>query len=810
LDALDTSDTSIKAVKAIKAIKAIKAVKTIDVDKVKQDLLNVVHDLQVHQIDLQMQNDELRRTELLLQEGRDRYFELYDLAPVGYATLNSQGKMLEVNLTTTTLLGGTRNTLIGAPLPAFVREEDVDVFHQFLRQVFTSRQRRRCRLVLTTRDGRRLPVQLDASSDADENGKPAACRCTITDLSELFDAQTKGRNVLDTAVDAILGVDDRATIESINRAAEELFGYTEKELIGKSLRVLLPDRGASLWRLVGVDSAARRVMGARKDGSTLPLEVSIGEWREQGARKFTLVLRDLTQSEDAQRKLDESEERFLQIAERIGDVLYVIERNGRFSYVSPAYAVLWGQRGADLLQNPSARIDAVHPEDRARVDAAWHALGMGATFDEEYRILRPDGGTRWVRDRAFPVKDALGVVDRIVGVAHDVTHERSLADELHQAQKMEAVGALVSGVAHDFNNVLQAILGASALAMKESTQPERARQYMQKVAEAAKRGGELAAQLLAFSRKQTVDLKPLALDAALEAISSLLARLLGEHIELVVHHGAPEAVIFADAVQLEQIVMNLASNARDAMPSGGSFTIQTDEIVFGEVTAKRFGLSAPGRYARIIARDTGCGMEEAVRARIFEPFFTTKAIGQGTGLGLSTVFGLTHQLGGHVDVQSAKGEGTVFTFYFPCRERITLRPPPGPGEKGEGRLRGTILMVEDEPLVRMTIVHYLQELGLEVLEAENPDSALRLSETHAGPVDVLVSDVMMPGMTGPRLARLLRDRRTTMRTLLISAHPKRMLLERGTLEEDVPVLQKPFTQGELGDALRRVLRAKSG
>jgi PAS domain S-box-containing protein len=550
---------------------------------------------------------------------------------------------------------------------------------------------------------------------------------------------------------------------------------------------------------------SQATIGQRKDGSTFPLEMAMGEWSDRGARKLMVVLRDISERREAERRLRESEERFRQIAERIGDVLYVIEVDNSYSYVSPAYEALWGQPVRELHERERAWLDAVHPEDRQRVVEAHEKLRGGVVFDEEYRLVHAGGGVRWVRDRAFPVKDERGGVGRILGVAHDVTRERALAEELHQAQKMEAVGALASGVAHDFNNVLQAILGAATLALSDRTPPERAREYIRRVADAAKRGAKLAAQLLAFSRKQAVDAKPIAIDRAVEGTASLLERLLGEHIRLSVQLRAKGAAIVADDTQIEQILLNLASNARDAMPLGGTFTVRTEDVSLDEGAAERLQLAGAGRYVRLVAGDTGYGMDEATKARIFEPFFTTKRIGKGTGLGLSTVFALTRQLRGHVAVESEKNKGATFTLYFPCVDAAVPEKKVA-SVAMVGALDGTALVVEDDPLVRMTLVHYLEEFGLEVLEANGPEDAQRVCHVHAGTIDVLVSDVMMPDMTGPQLATRLKKDRSAMQTLFVSAHTKGMLLDQGTMAEDALVLQKPFTREELLAALQGLVR----
>ena len=664
-------------------------------DLVEQDRDALVHELQVHQVELEMQNDELRKAQIELLESRDRYYELYDLAPVGYLTLDPTGKILEANLAATTLLGVERARLLGQRLSRFMATRDADAFHHYRKKVFSSRATQACDVRLRSDVGRSFPAHLEAIAVSDPESRRTHCRCVLVDVTELRETQAK---------------------------------------------------------------------------------------------------------------LQQSERKFVDVAERIDSVLYIQQPNGSISYASPAYEKVWGRSVDELHESGDAWLDSVHPDDQDRIDRAYEAMLEGKPFDEEYRIVRPEGEIRWIRDRASPAADGTDDAGRIFGIAHDITDERGLEAELRHAQKMEVVGTLASGIAHDFNNVLQAILGSAHHALDETRTVEEAREYMQRIREVAKRGGALANRLLTFSRKRTAQSKPLRVDAIVDSSTSLLRRLVGDQIELKIELAAPEGVVMADPVELEQILMNLVANARDAMPKGGTLTIRTEEAHLEEEEANQHhSLAERGSYVRLWVQDTGIGMDESTKARIFEPFFTTKEVGKGTGLGLSTVFAMVKQMQGHIDVES---EPLVGTSIAVCFARIDREVKITEAFKTKVELSGTALVVEDDPLVRVTVRKHLEELGLEVVEAGGTDEALEACVELGKPFDLLITDVMMPGVTGPGLVSRLRDDDPDLPVLYISALPSLELIQRGVLEPDEPFLQKPFDIDDLGLALQAILRTK--
>ena len=367
-----------------------------------------------------------------------------------------------------------------------------------------------------------------------------------------------------------------------------------------------------------------------------------------------------------QRELRESENRFHQLVSHVEEAFYVRDANGLMTYVSPSCERIWARPAAELAGEAAAWLQTVHQEDRERVARAWARMRDGVAISEVYRICRPDGTARWVHTRAFPVKTDDGASVGTVGVVRDVTNERWLEDSLRQAQKMEAVGALASGVAHNLRNVLQAAMGFVSLAQRKGLDDPRASATLDRAVDAMKKGAALIDQLMIFSRKQEgeVRLRPVRVDQSVRDAMSLLKPLLGGQIQLEIETHAPAGVVMADPVQIEQMLLNLATNARDAMQAGGKLAFKTSETVFDDAAAKAQG-TVPGPHVLICVQDSGSGMDAATQARIFEPFFTTKGVGEGTSLGLSTVFAVVRQFGGCIRVESAVGQGSKFTVCIP-------------------------------------------------------------------------------------------------------------------------------------------------
>jgi len=447
----------------------------------------------------------------------------------------------------------------------------------------------------------------------------------------------------------------------------------------------------------------------------------------------------------------------------------------------------------------------VHADDHDAVRAASAAaIGGDKPYDIEHRIVRADGSVRWVHERAHLVRDAEGKPLRMIGTVQDVTERRQLEEQLLQSQKMEAIGRLAGGIAHDLNNALTAIAGYAELALGEVPAGHPARNDVEEIRRAAERAGSVTRQLLAFSRKRLLEPRVFDLNETVADIGRLLSRLLGADVHVQLRLADTPLPVVGDPGQVEQALMNLAVNARDAMPSGGRLLLATSREQVSEDVARTHVPMPAGEYIVLLVSDTGHGMSRDTMARIFEPFFTTKDVGKGTGLGLSMVYGTLKQSGGFIFVDSEVGQGTTFRLYFPPVIPQPAPAPTAPARKPERRGHETLLIVEDETSVRNFVASSLRHENYQLLLAASADQALAMVESHTGPIDLLLTDAMMPGRTGMELAQLLTARRPGLPVIIMSGYTEHNL--SGTDADHVAaVLQKPFTPRDLRRRIREVL-----
>ena len=520
--------------------------------------------------------------------------------------------------------------------------------------------------------------------------------------------------------------------------------------------------------------------------------------------RMTGMAQDITERKQAEEKLRESEERFRQLTENIGELFWLADAELQsIIYVSPAYETIWHRSCESLYAEPDAWLGAIHPEDRPRVLDA-RKVRTDAAYELEYRIVRPDGAIRWIRDQAFPVLDAAGRIIRMAGVAEDVTERRQLEMQLHQIQKMDAVGQLAAGVAHDFNNLLAVISGHSELLAMRSPLDDQWRDSIAEIRRATELGSTTIRQLLALSCQQILEPKILDLNAVVTDAEKMLRRLIGEDVRLATLLQPRISPVRADMGQLNQVILNLAVNARDAMPQGGSLTLETRELDLDAAYAEAHPEVRPGRYVLLTVTDTGWGMAPDVQARIFEPFFTNKAEGRGTGLGLAVVLGIVRQSGGHIDVESRPGVGTKFKIYLPT----VHGPAEGSAQSAPPNLVGgseTVLLVEDEEPVRSVTTLLLEALGYRVLQAENGQDALRLFEASGEKIDLLMADVVMPDLSGREVAEALQAMDPHLKVLFQSGYTDDTVVRRGILRAEVAFLKKPFSLDDLARKVRETL-----
>lgn len=608
-------------------------------------------------------------------------------------------------------------------------------------------------------------------------------------------------------------LDSGGRIIEQNAAHRAMLGYPDEELIGKTpadyLENGLDAFGRTMDDLLQWGSYCGGVRCRTRSGSWIDTELSIAIIRNESLHilGYTILVYDVTEKKRMEDALRESEARFTTFMNNSSVVAFMRDADGRYVYINRAFENYVGKRSGEVLGKTAFDIWPTEIAEQL-TGTDERVLAVGRAMELYERTELPGRGTKeWLAIK-FPFLDRRG--NMLVGcVSIDVTERKSLEDQLRQSQKMEAVGRLAGGIAHDFNNLLTIINGYSDLLVNSPGINEDHRARIEEVKKAGDRAALLTRQLLAFSRRQVLTPQVLDLNTVIEGLRKMIERLIGEDIAFLTIPHDPLDMVKADPGQVEQIIMNLIVNARDAMPHGGKLTIETANVEFDEVYSRAHVPCQPGHYVMIAVSDTGTGMDRETQRHIFEPFFTTKESGKGTGLGLATVYGIVKQSGGFVWVYSEEGVGTTFKIYFPrvleqVQALVVNRVDPG-------ELRGTetILVAEDEEALRLLICEALQQYGYNVLEAADGQDAVRLSERYALPIHLLIADVVMPQMSGRKLAERITAARPGVGVLYISGYTDEAIVRHGVLDPNTAFLQKPFSPGTLARRVRLLLSHRS-
>ncbi|MCX6538497.1 MAG: PAS domain S-box protein [Acidobacteria bacterium] len=646
-----------------------------------------------------MQNEELRRVQAELDVARARYFDLYDLAPVGYCTLSEQGLILEANLTAAALLGVARGALVKQRITRFILKEDQDIYYLQRKQLFETSAPQAYELRMLKKDGTVFWGHVAATATQDADGAPV-CRVVLSDITarkqaedELHQRETRFKEMFDDAPVGYHELDAEGRMTRVNRTELATLGYSAEEMLGRHV-----------WEFVDEKDLSRKAV-LEKLAGTLPPGRNIERtyWKKDGTRIPVLV---------------------------------------------------------------------------------------------QDRLLRDQDGT----------------ITGIRTTAQDITeHKRAeeekakLENQLQQSQKMESVGRLAGGVAHDFNNMLGVILGHAELAIGQVDPALPLHADLTEIRKAAIRSADLTRQLLAFARKQTVAPKVLDLNETVGGMLKMLKRLIGEDIDLKWRPEADLWPIKVDPSQIDQILANLCVNARDAISGVGKITIETGNSTFNEDDCAAHAEFIPGEYVLLAVSDDGCGMEKETQAHLFEPFFTTKALGKGTGLGLATVYGIVKQNNGFINVYSEPNQGTTFKIYLPRHEGKAGQAQTEGAARSAQRGQETVLLVEDESSILTLTSKILERQGYTVLAASTPGQAIRMAREYVGRIHLLMTDVVMPEMNGRTLAKNLLSLHPHLKRLFMSGYTADVIAHHGVLDEGVHFLQKPFSIERLAATVRETL-----
>lgn len=664
------------------------------------DLNRLVHELRVHEIELQIQNEELRRAQVELDAARARWFDLYDLAPVGYCTVSAQGMMVQSNLTLAALLGLPRAALDRVPFSHRIVPEDRAVWYRLFERVHASGTSDACELRMQRGTGHMWYAQLTVTLSTDGRGAEEL-RVAVSDVSARHDAEEAARSsrvMLEAIIDAtpshIYAVDSTHRLTLVNAAMAQDYGTTKTELLGRTIESLFAPDVATV-----VHALNDRIL-----------------------------------------------------------------RTGQQESV------------------------------------------------EQHLVARTGGTPRVVLASIAPLRGADGAVSGLAGVATDVTDQRraeaeraNLAAQVQQMQKLESIGRLAGGVAHDFNNQLGVILGNAEMALLRLDAAGPEHEGLAEIRDAALRSGHLTRQLLAFARQQAIQPTMLDLNKTVANVLGMLRRLIGENIALIWRPAADLWPVTMDASQVEQILANLALNARDAIAGHGTITVATSNVVLDAAWCALHPDAEPGEHTRLTVTDDGCGMDGDVLAKIFEPFFTTKGVGEGTGLGLASVYGAIRQNGGAITVTSAVGRGTSFAIHLPRAGGDQASALESSVRESLPQGHETILLVEDEVAVRRLTAKVLERFGYTVHVADGPRQAMDLMREHDGSIDLLLTDVVMPGMDGPTMVAALRAQYPNLRYLFMSGYALNTADGQALMDDGEHFIAKPFTMAQVIAKVRQVL-----
>ncbi|HUX68180.1 MAG TPA: PAS domain S-box protein [Terriglobales bacterium] len=766
--------------------------------------------------------DRLDTSRADLQAYAHEISDLYHHAPCGYHSLDAQGRFVKINDTELSWLGYRREEVVErltfADLLTPASRAD---FERHFADSLRSGAVHELEVELRRKDGSLLPAVVSSSAIRDLRGNFLRTRSTLFDATQrkqaeeaLRRSEARNRAILASAADAIVTLEEQGAIADFNPAAELMFGMRRSvavEMYGADL--LATDsrlRRVPLAVLAGESESSPprhlEFTARRADGTEFPAELTLTRVAGQSPGLFTAFIRDLTQRKRAEAELRESEERLRLLLDSTGEGIYALDLEGKCILCNPAAVRLLGYDAADeLLGQPIHALIHHTRADGGRYPASECKSflaareGRGIEVDDEV-FWRKDGSSIPVEYRSYPVERSGQPVGLVVTFT-DITTRRGLEGQIRQSQKMEAIGRLAAGVAHDFNNLLTVINGYSDMLL-ETPLDDDSLDKLRSVRTAGDRAATLTHQLLAFSRQQVLQPRVLDLNTVVRNLEPLLGRTLGEDVELSVQLAPGLRAVKADPSQIDQVLMNLVVNARDAMPDGGCIRLETSNVTLDEAFVRPHAGLAPGDYVLLAVRDTGTGMRNETQAHIFEPFFTTKPQGQGTGLGLPTVFGIARQSGGTILVESVWGRGTTMQVYLPAHGAApAAAPAPRSPHEAAARATGggeTLLVVEDEDDLRRLLLEVLRGRGYHVLEARRPDHALRVSRAHHGEIQLLITDLVMPGMRGQMLAQKLLSERPGLRVLYISGYAE-------PASVPLPFLKKPFAPEALAQTVRLLL-----
>jgi PAS domain S-box-containing protein len=761
-----------------------------------------------------------------LEASEERMRLFFERQIVGMAITSPEKGWLQINDRLCRMLGYSREELSRLSWAELTHPDDLQAdLVQFERLLSGAIDEYSIEKRLLHKDGAIVWTELSVGCVRFADGTVDYVLALLADITEgkrIVEDLQLTQSCIDRLAMGVFRIDEDGAIRYVNVRACESLGYSRDELLSMTVFDIDPDFAPEHWlehrsKIRAQGSGTLESRHQRKDGSIFPVEITINYFA-YGEKRFTFSFAtDISERRLAEQALRESEEQYRTLVTNLPGVAYRCLNDAQWTMVffSDEIERLTGYPVGDFIDSAiRSYASIIHPDDRTMVDrAVQDGIMARQPFEIEYRLIGADDVTVWVHEKGQGIFDPAGTLLWLDGVIVDITRyilaeeeKRNLQAQLLQSQKMESIGRLAGGVAHDFNNMLQAILGYSDLSLAQIDTTSPVHEGLIEIRKAARRSADLTRQLLAFARKQTVIPKTLNLNDTVASMLKMLQRLIGENIVLTWLPGNDLHPVKMDPSQLDQILVNLTVNSRDAIgDNSGKIAIQTDNVQLDAAYCADHPDCLPGQYTMLTVSDNGCGMDRETLPQIFDPFFTTKEQGKGTGLGLSTVYGIVKQNNGLVEVDSEPDQGAIFRIYLPSIASETVATKSSLTENPAGGTE-TVLLVEDEAALLNLGQTILQHLGYTVLTADTPRAAIQLVRNHAGEIHLLITDVVMPEMNGRELAQQLSALRPAMHCLYMSGYTADIISHHGVLDPGIHFIQKPFSIDDLARAVRETLR----
>ncbi|CAG0984452.1 two-component system, cell cycle sensor histidine kinase and response regulator CckA [Methanosarcinales archaeon] len=800
-----------------------------------KDVQSLVHELRTHQIELEMQNEELRRAQVELEESRNRYSDLYDFAPIGYFTFDNNGLIIDVNLTGANKLDVERSFLIKKPFSLYIVPDSKDVFYSHLRQVFKTGGRQTCELKLVDKNRIQFDAQLESLLVQDSEGNFSRCRTAISDITErkrAEEALSLLASIVESSDDAIIGKTLDGTILSWNSGAQKIYGYTADEVKGSSISILAPsdhpDEVSQLMERVrrGQYIEHYETVHIRNDGKQIDVSLTISPIKDSTGRIIgaSTIACDVTErkwmEEVLRRAHDELEirvqERTAELLEankeiqeqaslldKARDAIAVRDVENRLIYWNKGAQRLYGWTAEEVIGKNADEL-LYKEESSLLIEAKNSVIEKDEWIGELYQVMK-DGKEIIVESRWSLIRDNEGKPKSILIINTDITEKKKLESQLFRSQRMESIGTLAGGIAHDLNNMLTPMM-LSVEMLKQKFKDEQSQKLLTILEKNSQRSADLIKQVLSFARGVEGEHKPLQIMNLISEIKKVIKETFPKSIEIRTDIQKDLFAISGDSTQLHQVIMNLCVNARDAMPDGGILNITASNFCIDENYARMHTEAKVGSYITIAVSDNGIGIPPEILDRIFEPFFTTKEFGKGTGLGLSTVLAIVKSHGGFIDVYSEVRKGTKFSIYLPAiqtemqiEEEEQLELLVGHGE--------LVLVAEDEDSIRDITILTLEKNGYSALAAEDGADAVGEYAQNMDKIKVILMDMMMPIMDGQASIQAIRKINRDVKIIAVSGLAEK---DRRAKIADYAnaFLPKPYTAEKLLKTIHDVLSAK--